>query len=294
MILDIDPKVDYAFKRVYGRQENLDVLESILSAVLTGTEFETFSELQLVNPYNERDASNDKLSIVDVRARRKSGEIFNIDMQLLPFKLMPQRLLYYWSVSYSEQLEKGHTFAHLVPTIVICFADFDVFPGRPNWHSRFRVADAAGFPLCRDLEIHVLELPKFAANPQNVATPLEQWLFFLRTAATIDPQHVPPCLTLPTIHKAIEELRMISLNETDREAYRDRRMYLLDEQTRQWEAREEGLAKGRDEGFLMGRIQLYESLLGHSETPREQLEKRTLDELQKLEADLKRQMANRS
>ena len=51
-------------------------------------------------------------------------------MQFLPFKALPQRLLYYWSVSHAAQLDKGNTYAKLKPTIVICFADYDVFPGR--------------------------------------------------------------------------------------------------------------------------------------------------------------------
>ncbi len=79
---------------------------------------------------------------------------------------------------------------------------------------------------------------------------------------------------------------MISLNETKREAYRSRRLYLLDEQTRRWEA--------RDEGRQVGRIQLLESLLGQSETPLEQLAQRSRDELQELEVELRRQLASRS
>ncbi len=48
MILDIDPKVDYAFKRVYGREENRDVLESILEAVLANTEFGVITDLEIL------------------------------------------------------------------------------------------------------------------------------------------------------------------------------------------------------------------------------------------------------
>lgn len=175
MILDIDPKVDYAFKRVYGREENRDVLASILEAVLAGTEFASITDLEILNPFNERFTADDKLSIVDVRARQKSGELFNIEMQLLPFNEMRQRLLYYWSVSFAEQLGKGTSYAALKPTIMICFADYDVFPGRTGWHSRFRVIDAEGRLFSSELEIHILELPKFLADPNTVATPLEQW-----------------------------------------------------------------------------------------------------------------------
>ncbi len=286
MILDIDPKVDYAFKRVYGREENRDVLASILEAVLAGTEFATITDLEILNPFNERDTADDKLSIVDVRARQKSGEVFNVEMQLLPFKELRQRLLYYWSVSYSEQLDKGKDYSELKPAIVICFADYDVFPGHPGFHSRFQLLDREGRALCSDLEIHILELPKFPADPNSVVTPLDQWLFFLRGADHIDPEHVPPCLTLPTIRKAIEELNMISLNEADHQRYLSRRKQYLDEQSFR--------AESYSTGFAVGRIQLLESLLGLESTPSEKLDALQVKELLRIEAELKAKLANRS
>ena len=286
MILDIDPKVDYAFKRVYGRDENRDVLASVLEAVLAGTEFGTITDLEIRNPFNDRNTANDKLSIVDVRARQKSGELFNVEMQLLPFKEPPKRLLYYWSVSYAEQLDKGKSYPELKPTILICFADHVVFPGRTDWHTRFRIVDGEGRVLCPDLEIHILELPKFPADPKMVVTPLEQWLFFLRKAEEIDSDHVPPCLTLPAIHKAIEELHMISLSEADHELYLDRRKFWLDEQSR----REEGFLSG----VAVGRIQSLQSQLGLEETPVKELDALAMDDLRRLEAELKAKLANRS
>ena len=298
MILDIDPKVDYAFKRVYGREENCDVLESILEAVLAGTEFGTITDLEILNPFNERDTADDKLSIVDVRARQKSGELFNVDMQLLAFKAMPQRLLYYWAVSYAEQLGKGNDYSALKPTIVICFADYDVFPGRSGYHSRFQLVDPDGRELCSALEIHILELPKFPADPNSVVTPLDQWLFFLRGADRIDPEHVPTCLTLPAIHKAIEELNMISQSEADHQQYLSRRKHWLDEQSFRAESRREGKAEGhtegRTEGVILGRVQVYESWLGREPTPIAQLEQCSVDELLQMEAELKAKLANRS
>ena len=106
---------------------------------------------------------------------------------------------------------------------MICFADYVVFPGDSECHSRFRVIENRVRVLCPDLEIHVLELPKFRADANAVVTPLDQWLFFLCEAKNLDSDHRPSCLTLPTIHKAIEELQMISLNEADHELYEERR-----------------------------------------------------------------------
>ena len=143
----------------------------------------------------------------------------------------------------------------------------------------------------------MLELPKFTANPNIVATPLEQWLFFLREATTIDPEHCPPCLTLPTILKAIEELNMISLNEADHELYRARRKQALDERSLRYDAisegKEIGIEIGIEIGLIASRIHSLEALLGREPTPVAQLRLRTTDELLRIEAELKAKLADR-
>ena len=290
MILGIDPKVDYAFKRVFGREQNRDVLTSILEAVLAETEFAVIADLEILNPFNERDTADDKLSIVDVRAREESGEVFNVEMQLLPFRALPKRLLYYWSVSHSEQLEKGSAYTGLKPTIVVCFADYVVFQEHSRCHSRFRVVDSVGHVLCPDLEIHLFELPKFTPNLNAVMTPLEQWLFFLREASNLDPENIPSAITLPAIHKAIQELHMITLNEADHELYESRLKYWRDEQARLAEQR----AEGRQEGVILGRIQMLESLLGLPSSPISQVDSQSIDELLRIEAELKAKWAKQT
>ena len=68
----IDPCVDYAFKRVFGSAENLDVLSSFLQAVLN-TSDDSLTELVLLNPFNEKESATDKLSVLDVKARDSSS-----------------------------------------------------------------------------------------------------------------------------------------------------------------------------------------------------------------------------
>ena len=145
--------------------------------------------------------------------------------------------------------------------------------------------DHQGRVFCPELEIHVLELPKFRADENAVVTPLDQWLFFLREAQNLDPEHRPSCLTLPTIHKAIEELQMINRNEADHELYQEHRKHWLDEQARRLDARAEGI--------ILGRIQLLESLLGREPTPIEQLDLKRIVELRQIEADLRVELAKR-
>ena len=73
MIVGIDPKVDYAFKRVFGREQNQAILVDLLDAVLQEPPPRRLQALELLNPFQDKDYLEDKLSVLDVKARDQSG-----------------------------------------------------------------------------------------------------------------------------------------------------------------------------------------------------------------------------
>src|SRR5258708_33236246 len=100
----VDPKVDYAFKRLFGRVKNVPLLRHLLNAILKLPPGSRIIDLELLNPFSEQDALDDKLSIVDVKARDQSGRLFHIEMQLLPERAFRGRVLYYWAALHQQQL----------------------------------------------------------------------------------------------------------------------------------------------------------------------------------------------
>jgi hypothetical protein len=70
---EIDPKVDYAFKKLFGSESNTDLLSDVLHAVLQPPADRRFVELAILNPFNEKDTTEDKLSVLDIKARDASG-----------------------------------------------------------------------------------------------------------------------------------------------------------------------------------------------------------------------------
>src|SRR5207249_4214787 len=124
----IDPKVDYAFKRLFGREPNLPLLRHFLNAALKPPPHAQIAELLLLNPFSEQDALDDKLSIVDVKARDQSGRLFHVEMQVLPERAFRGRVLYYWAGLHQQQLHAGDPYHMLRPTVSICLTDFVLFP----------------------------------------------------------------------------------------------------------------------------------------------------------------------
>ena len=48
----VNPRVDFAFKRLFGVKENSDLLISLLNAILSPPS--PIKEIELLNPYNEK------------------------------------------------------------------------------------------------------------------------------------------------------------------------------------------------------------------------------------------------
>jgi predicted transposase/invertase (TIGR01784 family) len=187
MVLGIDPKVDYAFKYLLGRESTRDLLIDVSNNVLKPAPGHEILEIELLNPFNLQEALDDKLSILDIKARDQSGRQFNIEMQILGLRNHSKRFLYYWSKFHQQQLHEADDYSVLRPTISISFLDHVLFPQVPDHHLRFRLLENHHhFAMSEDIEFHVLELPKFNKTLAELESGLDIWLYFLRFAEKID------------------------------------------------------------------------------------------------------------
>ena len=128
MILGIDPKVDYAFKYLLGRDSTRTILIDVLNKVLEPPAGQQIQDIELLNPFNLQEALDDKLSILDIKARDQSGRQFNVEMQMLAYPHYEKRVVYYWSKFHQQQLHEGDDYLVLRPTISISFLNHVLFP----------------------------------------------------------------------------------------------------------------------------------------------------------------------
>src|SRR5262245_21425822 len=96
MTLGVDPTVDFAFKWLFCREPNEHLLIDVINAVLDRSPADRVTAVEILNPFNEKQSEEDKLSILDVKARDRNGWQFNVEMQMLPDRHFRKRLLYYW------------------------------------------------------------------------------------------------------------------------------------------------------------------------------------------------------
>ena len=89
----INPRVDFAFKKLFGSEENKDLLISLINAIVSDEE--QVVEVELKNPYNLADYRAGKISILDIKAKAENGRWFNVEMQIREDNNFDKRAIYY-------------------------------------------------------------------------------------------------------------------------------------------------------------------------------------------------------
>ena len=290
MILDVDPMVDYAFKHVFGREPTKPILIDMIDSVRQLPADRRLVEIELLDSFNPMETPDDKLSILDVKARDERGQQYNIEMQMLSFPDYEKRVVYYGAKFHQRQLRKGNHYRKLRPTISISFLNHILFRDVPDYHLKFRLLEEKHhFPLCDDLEFHILELPKFTKSVNKLSNGLDKWLYFLRHAEKMDIENLPAAIRSdPILLQAVEELKVLTKNKTERERYESRRKAQLDYASGLLSAREEGRKEG-----LIDKVHLCQRLLAKPLTKEDQLSSMTLEDLTHLADDLQREVLKR-
>ena len=297
MPIGIDPKVDFAFKLVFGSPEHTAVTIHFLNAVLQ--QAEPVTSVQILNPIQGQDRSEDKLVILDILAEDVRGRKFNIEMQTsLPIDLA-QRLTFYNCLNLTRQIGLGEAYYQMQQAVSICVLNRNLFPQVPDYHLSFRLrCDQHPFVFTDVLEFHTLELPKFNAASQypSEMSPIEKWLYFLRNAERMEASELARQLVEPEFTEAIGVLEMISRSPEERDFYEARQKFLHDEQARLMAARIEGREEGREEGrvlTLIDTIQMLEDLLGEKPTDSSSLNSESPESLLRRVTGLQQRLRDR-
>ena len=212
------PKVDLIFKLLFGDERNREILKEFLLSVLRLPE-EEYEEIIFVDPHLLPEYDGDKLGILDVKIKTKTGKILDIEIQVNPSDVMRERVVFYISKMVTEQLGSGDDYEEIKKVVSILIADYELIDNSPKYHHRFTLYDIENKVEFTDLiEINTLELEKL---PQvEDGTMLWNWLKFLSSENEEDFEMVAE--KNPQIKNAVERLAEISSDEQTRRLYESR------------------------------------------------------------------------
>ena len=100
----INPKVDYAFKKIFGSHQSEKILISFLNAIIYDGE-KIIESLTIVNPFNPGQIISFKDTYLDVKAVLVDGSIVVIEMQVARMTAFNKRVAYNLAKAYANQLD---------------------------------------------------------------------------------------------------------------------------------------------------------------------------------------------
>lgn len=232
----ISPRVDIAFKKIFGVEENKDLLISLINSIVS--EEDQVSEITLLNPYNPKNFKTDKLSILDIKAKAVNGKRYNIEIQISDAADYDKRALYYWAKLYTEQLKVAEAYSSLSKAIGIHILNFMSIPENKKYHNVFHITEKdSGLLYFKDLELHTIELPKFAGTASDeindliskIKTSLDVWVAFLTKHDLLNKSNLPENISESGVKKALTVLNVMNFSEEERQAYEDHLKWLMTE-----------------------------------------------------------------
>lgn len=259
--------VDYAFKRVFGRNGNEGILKDFLESIL---DIE-IKNITIQNPEIPKNMRDSKIGILDVRAEINGKEIIEVEMQVQNQYNMDKRSSTYITKIYSDQLKEGDSYVEVKKVAVINILNFNYYE-RNSYHSvgRMKFENSKenekvdmGYILeeqyvTDDLEMHFIELPKFRKKNPDISSKLDQWLWLIcgeeekiKMAKNENEK----------IKEAKSELEKLEMSAEDRELYELRLKAIRDEINIRESGYTDGMKDGEEKGKKQKSIEIAKNML---------------------------------
>ncbi|MEP6489866.1 Rpn family recombination-promoting nuclease/putative transposase [Microcoleus vaginatus GB2-A3] len=218
----INPKIDFAFKKIFGSSDSKDILINFLNAILYEAQ-PVIEDLEIIESPPETPTLGVQDTHLDVKATINGDRIALVEIQLINVPSFGNRVLYNAAKSYSQQLTGKERYERLKTVISLKITDFEMFENQPEFMSRFVFQEKEQQFECPDTEIELvfIELPKFSKELAELETSAEQWIYFLENTSNLDT--VPETLSaVPEIQKAFriaseENFTQQELNELQKQ-----------------------------------------------------------------------------
>lgn len=167
---------NYVFRKVLNSENCLEILKDFIESIL---DIE-IKEIHL-NPYLQTRSnylpSEEKFGIADVRIKTEDDEM-NVGIQFVDgiCYIQTKMLLYYSQIHLNQQEYDNREFTR---TITINLLNSNHFSS-PEYNKLITVQSDKSNIRLRELEMYVIELPKFTFNDINNMSRKEEWITYIK------------------------------------------------------------------------------------------------------------------
>lgn len=179
----LDPKNDFAFKKVFGEEKHKNIPIHFLNAVFNLKDEDQIINLQFLNPKQPPEIASRKESVVDVLVEDQRGIKYIVEMQVAKIGGFEKRAQYYAAKTYCSGFKIANEYVSLKRVVFLAITDYIVFPKKDYYKSDHMTLDTRSQENdLKDFYYTFVELPKFNKTIDELETLEEKWYYFLKHA----------------------------------------------------------------------------------------------------------------
>lgn len=168
---------NYVLRKVLNSEDCLEILkdfiESILDIIIKDIELNSYLEEK--SKYLPKE---ENFGIADVRIRTNENEEMNIGIQFIDGIYIQTKMLMYYAQIHLNQLEYDEK-REFAKTITINLLDFKYFSSQ-GYDKVIKIKSNEGNIKLEELEMYVIEIPKYTVENLNNMTKKEEWIAYLK------------------------------------------------------------------------------------------------------------------
>ena len=209
---------DYGFKITFANEKNRTfVRKAIQLLIKSPVEIKSVKHLPTEFEGMVEDA---RKGFYDTVCQTDKGTFFIIEMQVGNYKYLLERLLFYVSQLYSSQINKGKNgFEKVEPVYCICIVKDSIFEDSEEYYHKSTFRSETGKVLVDKMQLILVELEKFTKLADEIETELEELLFTMKNAHTIDISdtlNIPPFWQKEWLQNILSELNLSTMSAKNR------------------------------------------------------------------------------
>jgi predicted transposase/invertase (TIGR01784 family) len=243
----INPFTDFGFKKIFGNENNKDILIDFLESLLP--EKGKIKELKFLKTEHLGASQEDRKAIFDLYCENEKGEKYIVELQKAKQLYFKDRSLYYATFPIQEQANVGDWNFKVNPVYTISIMDF-VFDDTNKdqyIHNVQLIETTTGKVFSDKMRFIYIEMPKFEMQEKELKTHLEKWMYVLKNLYRLE--DIPKKAQEKIFKKLFISAEIANYNSKEREAYQKSVKY-----TRDWKnvletTLEEGLERGIEIGI---------------------------------------------
>lgn len=254
----INPYTDYGFKKLFGTEENKELLISFLNAiifdkdgVITSLSYKSIEQLG-----DNKDRRN---CYFDVYCETQDGSDFIVEMQNARKSYFKDRSLFYAAKPIRDQAEKGEEWNFRLNDVYMVGVMNFKFPGdeypEDSYYHVVQLVDVVDQHVFYDkLTLIYLEMPKLRNMPAKTDSFRDLWLYALQGLCYTD--QYPEVLREGIFKKLYDAASKANMDDAQLLEYERSQKAMWDRYSERETAREEGIEEGIEKGREQARSEM--------------------------------------